>query len=154
MLTAVVKHVELFKTWYSLETLPIDFAMNSNSNKSESHWQPCAKGAIGSVSDSVRSRNDAIARRQFLKSASAAAVVVAGLGFAGWSLLGQKDELGALRGNPNYPGGIACSEVKKHLPKYVVNALTDHDLVESISVHLAACSHCCDHRDSITNNTA
>jgi hypothetical protein len=150
VLTESVQHVEQFNTWYSLEILPIDFAMNPKSNRTDSNWQPCAKGAIGSASDLARSRSDVIARRQFLKSASAAAVVVAGAGFAGWSLLGQKDELGALRGNPNYPGGIACSEVKRLLPKYIVNVLPDQELVESISVHLAACSHCRDHRDALT----
>jgi len=106
--------------------------MNSKSPKNASEWQPCAVGSIQS-------------------SASTAAVVVVG-GFAGWSLFGQKDELGDLRNNPSYLGGIACSEVKKLLAEYANESLTDVALVEAIDVHLGSCSHCRGLHNSMTKS--
>ncbi len=126
--------------------------MNSKPQKSETQWQPCSQGAIKSASASICSRNSIASRRQFLKSVSAAAVVVAGAGFTGWSLLGQKNELRALRNNPNYPGGIACSEVTKFLAEYIDKSLTDAELVASIDIHLTKCGHCCEIHDSMTQS--
>lgn len=116
--------------------------MNLNVSKSESQWQPCDEGMIQGANESIRDVQRQQSRRQFLRKASASAVVVAGAGFVGWSLMKQNDPLNALHGNPNYPGGIACSEVVRLLPEYVGGAISNADLVSSIDAHLAECNHC------------
>ena len=107
----------------------------------EMNWQPCSQGTISSASALVRSRKSVETRRSFLKSASAAAVVVAGGGFAAWTLSGG-DKLNTLYNNPNYPGGIACSEIIRILPEYIDESIKDAEIVENMSVHLAACDYC------------
>lgn len=120
--------------------------MNSKTSQSKGQWLPCESGAIESAASSIRSRKDLAARRQFLRAAASATVVVAGAGLAGWSLFGQRDELNALYNNPNYPGGIACSEVQRLMVDYINESLND-DVTESIKIHLTKCSHCCDVHD-------
>lgn len=124
--------------------------MNSKVSKSESQWQPCDQGLIQGANESIRDVQLQHSRRQFLRKASAAAVVVAGAGFVGWSLMKQDDPLNALHGNPNFPGGIACSEVVRLLPKYVAGAINDTDLVSSIDTHLGECGHCRHKHDAMT----
>ena len=124
--------------------------MNSNS---ESQWQPCDKGAIESANGLVRQEQLQQARRLFLRNATTA-VVATGVGFAAWSLFGPKDQLGDLYNNPNFPGGIACSEVKRLLPEYLANSLQDAKLVDSIVIHLGECDHCCDKHDMLVEAMA
>ena len=114
------------------------------------NWQPCTQGTISSASALVRSRKSAESRRSFLKSASAAAVVVAGGGFAAWTLQDGGDQRNALYNNPNYPGGIACSEVVRILPQYIDESMKDAELVENMDVHLAGCKHCRDKYNMMT----
>jgi hypothetical protein len=116
--------------------------MNSKVSKTENQWQPCDQGLIQDANESIRGVRLQHSRRQFLRKASAAAVVVAGAGFVGWSLMKQDDPLRALHGNPNYPGGIACSEVLRLLPDYVTGSIDDLKLVSSIDEHIAECRHC------------
>jgi len=124
-------------------------SMNSKIPKSESQWQPCDQGLIQGASESNRGLREQQSRRQFLRKASAAAVVVAGAGFVGWSVLGENDPLKALHGNPNFPGGIACSEVRRLLPEYIGGSLSSTDLVSSIDTHLTECKDCCENHDSL-----
>ena len=119
--------------------------MNRKVSKSESQWQPCDSGLIQGANESIRGAQIQQSRRQFLRKASAAAVVVAGAGFVGWSLMNKK----ALQGNPNFPGGIACSEVIRLLPEYVSGSINDSNLVSSIDTHLGECGHCCETRDKM-----
>jgi len=124
--------------------------MNSKNQKTEEQWLPCEEGAIGGAAASSQNRVNQRSRREFLRAASMASVVVVGAGFAGWSLFGQgEDKLRALRNNPNYPGGIACSEVQRLLPEYISNSISEAALNKSITVHLTKCKHCCDIHDSM-----
>lgn len=124
--------------------------MNTENSKSEDLWLPCGEGAIVNASASIRDRETQKTRRQFLRAATQATAVVAGLGFAGWTLFGEGgNDLRALRNNPNYPGGIACSEVQRLLTQYIDDSLNDADLKSSIDVHLAKCGHCCEIRDTM-----
>lgn len=116
--------------------------MNSKVSKSDSQWEPCGEGIIKLAGDTIREQQIQHSRRQFLRKASVTAAVVACGGFAGWTLMGPKNQLNSLYDNPNFPGGIACSEVMRLLPEYVAGSLDETKLVASIDVHLEGCSHC------------
>ena len=60
--------------------------------------------------------------------------------------------LNALTNNPNYPGGIACSEVKRLLAEYIDKSLNDESLVVAIDEHLPECKHCRDKYDMMIQN--
>lgn len=120
--------------------------MNSNS---KNQWQPCDQGVIQEANGLVREGQLQQSRRMFLRNATTA-VVATGVGFAAWSLFGPKDQLGDLYNNPNFPGGIACSEVKRLLPEYIGGSLQSNTtLVSSIVEHLSQCTHCCEKHDSM-----
>lgn len=126
--------------------------MNIENSRIKDQWLPCDEGAIQDASASIQNRQVQNSRRQFLRAAAQASVVVAGVGFTGWALFGQDGTGGglrAVRNNPNYPGGIACSEVIRQLSKYIDNSLTDADLVSSIEAHLPKCNHCCQIHDKM-----
>ena len=127
--------------------------MNSKNSKFDNLWLPCDEGAIVDASTSIRNREIQKSRRQFLQAALTASAVVAGVGFTGWTLLDQgDDQLKAVRNNPNYLGGIACSEVQKYLNPYINDSLNDIELANSIEVHLTECGHCCDIHDAIVES--
>ena len=119
-----------------------------NSNKNESQWLPCEDGAIVGAAGAIRSRENQQSRRQFLRSAAAATVLVAGAGFAGWSVLGQ----GGGYDNPNFPGGIACSEVKKFMAKYIAGSLNNDMQLAAFEAHLPECAHCQNLHDTMIQN--
>lgn len=113
-------------------------------NSKENHWVPCEQGAIVGAAGLIRARQNQESRRQFLRSAATASVVVAGSAFAGWTLVNQGDKRNALYDNPNYPGGIACTEVKRLLAEYIDKSITEEKVLTAMEIHLPECKHCRD----------
>jgi hypothetical protein len=107
-------------------------------------WNPCPPGTLSTLAGKERQRH----RRQFLVRAGSAVGVLAlgsGVGwlaFRGW---GDTSE-------PNY-GGIACSEVQKLAPQFMMAQL-DESVTERIQLHLEQCAECRKLLESMPMKTA
>ncbi|MBW3597089.1 MAG: zf-HC2 domain-containing protein [Planctomycetes bacterium] len=75
-----------------------------------------------------------------LETAGAAAAATLAIGLAVWSTNWSSDGVGAGREEYSF-GGIACSEVRDHLPEYAAGAVPE-ELAIRIRAHLEECPAC------------
>lgn len=130
--------------------------MNLNSQLNGENWSPCKPGLIQSSANASKAASDQqhlSARRALLRKLSIGAVVVAGAGITGWSLLSNRDNENGngVFGNTSLgsPAPIACSEVGTYLVSYVGKAIQDEQLLQRIQFHLTKCRPCADKHDKL-----